>query len=661
MMLLSAGRLENVNRLTDSLRGKCSILDDTRSTTADDAIILSPEKFRKKSIRSPVNEQCRNSIEKESLSNTGFFLTGAVESYDEDAFEAEGAPESRNDNSPRRSGNIMITESESSCKTAKSLSAQSQNMKLSLKYEKDIKDSMLRSFDNLLASAASSLHVEKPVNRSFCNDALSKLHKRLEEATSLEYLIEQNQIRENITIEPTRLLKKETVKIPRTRNSGYLQRSSSSDKLLWADRQSSVAPIISQRKKAWEDPLHNRSTYGNSRVNPNVSSLSTAQNTQKSTKLNLLMEKLSKNKMFNSNNTGKLKKNKTFDNSELRKKIYGTADNLNSANKFSRINSLCELDGKMRSQRDKKESLSSQLGGRIRNEKGTAHIRSSAKVSTFDNSHLPRIDDKNRKTINLSTQNRPHKAKSTFMTDFSALEFDMSKGSDVFDKKEKENLIIRRRRANLEMNNGIRNKTTKQKKIDAYCSSGHLRSNTTDENTKRVGRRIDRNLGPLVPGRSSRSQHSPDRNIIGVEIGISRTKVRKADTRHKASDHVKRVSYASKTDDKKSLSVCMKENAVEREVIPPTSHTGPGITDDNNPGDKENQIKKPLHRPTNEIIDLLSQVEIKEHGRQKALKVNKAEGDTAAAQLMKHAKRLGSHWAAAESYATKYNSLEDDD
>ena len=115
MMMLSAGRLEIVNSLTDTLRGKCSILDDTRSTTADDGIILSPEKVKKKSIRSPVNEHSRNSIEKESGSNIGFFLTGAVESYDEDAFEVEGAPESRNDNSPRSSGNIIITESESSC------------------------------------------------------------------------------------------------------------------------------------------------------------------------------------------------------------------------------------------------------------------------------------------------------------------------------------------------------------------------------------------------------------------------------------------------------------------------------------------------------------------------------------------------------------------
>ena len=375
------------------------------------------------------------------------------------------------------------------------------------------------------------------------------------------------------------------------------------------------------------------------------------------------MEKLSKNKNFNSSNTDKLKKNKTFDNSELRNKIYGATDKLNSANKFSRINNQVELDRKLKNRRDKKESLSSQLGGRIRNEKGTAEMRPGAKDSTFDNSHLPRINDRNKKVLNESLQNRSHKIKSTFMTDFSSLDFDMNKGNDVIDKKEKENLIIRRKRATLEMNNGIRNKIARHKKIDSQCLSrvdGHLRSNTTDENTKRgVGHRIDRDLGPIVPGRNSRSQHSPDRNMIGVEV--VKIKDKNACTRHEAYDQEKRVSYASKSVDKKSLSVCMKRIAVEGLVTPSTSHMSQFVANNNNAGDKVNQSKIPLHRPTNEIIDLLSQVEIKEHGRQRAHTGNKAEGDTATAQLMKHAKRLGSHWAAAESYATKYNSLEDDD
>ena len=128
-----------------------------------------------------------------------------------------------------------------------------------------------------------------------------------------------------------------------------------------------------------------------------------------------------------------------FDNSELRNKIYGATDKLNSANKVSRINNQVELDRKLRNRRDKKESLSSQLGGRIRNEKGTAEMRPSAKDSTFDNSYLPRINDRNKKVLNESFQNRSHKIKSTFMTDFSSLDFDMNKGNDVIDKKEKEN------------------------------------------------------------------------------------------------------------------------------------------------------------------------------------------------------------------------------
>ena len=661
-MMSSAGRLEVVSRLTDSLIGKFSILDAIQSTNADGAIHFSPESIKKKSLRSPANARSTNSNKRESGSSTGFFLTGAVENYDEDSFEVEDTPESSNANCTRSSGDVILTEGGSCSKTAKSLSAQSQNKKLSLRYEKEINDSMLRSFDNLLASTAKSLDVEKPGKESFSDDALSKLHKRLEEATSLEYLIEQNQIRENTIFEPTRPHKKGAVKISNSGNSGYLLKSSSSDKLSLVNRQSSVVPILNQRKKAWEDPLHNKDTYGKLRVNPNIPSLRTGQNIHKSTKLNLLMEKLSKNKNFNSSNTDKLKKNKTFDNSELRNKIYGATDKLNSANKFSRINSQVELDRKLRNRRDKKESLSSQLGGRIRNEKGTAEMRPSAKDSTFDNSHLPRIDDRKKKVLNESLQNRSHKIKSTFMTDFSSLDFDMNKGNDVIDKKEKENLIIRRKRTTLEMNNGIRNKIAKHKKIDSQCLSrvdGHLRSNTTDENTKRVGHRIDRDLGPIVPGRNSRSQHSPDRNMIGVEV--VKIKDKNACTRHEAYDQEKRVSYASKSVDKKSLSVSMKRIAVEGLVTPSTSHMGPCVVNNNNAGDKVNQSKIPLHRPTNEIIDLLSQVEIKEHGRQRAHTGNKAEGDTATAQLMKHAKRLGSHWAAAESYATKYNSLEDDD
>ena len=51
---------------------------------------------------------------------------------------------------------------------------------------------------------------------------------------------------------------------------------------------------------------------------------------------------------------------------------------------------------------------------------------------------------------------------------------------------------------------------------------------------------------------------------------------------------------------------------------------------------------------------------MKANGRVKVARGSVDEGDTAAIQLIKHAKRLGSHWAAAESFASKYDSLGDD-
>ena len=85
-------------------------------------------------------------------------------------------------------------------------------------------------------------------------------------------------------------------------------------------------------------------------------------------------------------------------------------------------------------------------------------------------------------------------------------------------------------------------------------------------------------------------------------------------------------------------------------------------------------------RQAHEILYVLSSAEIKEKSRQSASSSgsrgqgshsrrnngeNKDRGesegvDTAASRLIKHAKRLGSHWAAADAFASKYRSLLDD-
>ena len=85
-------------------------------------------------------------------------------------------------------------------------------------------------------------------------------------------------------------------------------------------------------------------------------------------------------------------------------------------------------------------------------------------------------------------------------------------------------------------------------------------------------------------------------------------------------------------------------------------------------------------RQAQEILNVLSSAETKEKARQSASSSgnrgqsshsrrnngeNKDRGesegvDTAASRLIKHAKRLGSHWAAADSFASKYRSLLDD-
>ena len=85
-------------------------------------------------------------------------------------------------------------------------------------------------------------------------------------------------------------------------------------------------------------------------------------------------------------------------------------------------------------------------------------------------------------------------------------------------------------------------------------------------------------------------------------------------------------------------------------------------------------------RQAQEILNVLNSAEIKEKSRQSASSSgnrgqsshsrrnngeNKDHGeseevDTAASRLIKHAKRLGSHWAAADAFASKYRSLLDD-
>lgn len=637
-LMSSEDRQEKVSRLADLDGGKCSYSDELRSSNDANSARLSPEKRQMKSIRSPVHkQQRRNSNEKESGDSTGFFLTEAAENYGEDVFGDSNKSDKYGSSYDMYSG--VEKGSRMALSPRESMSEQSKSKKISLRYEKEINDSMSRSINNLLSSQMNDLHYEEADNLSLGDDALSKLHKRLEEATALEYLIEQNQIRENVIVETMKRQTKITMRKPNSWINENLQRPLIVSKSLSKPRHSSSILIPNPRKKAWEDPLHNKAKYGNLRVDRSVLSCNNRHN---SAKLNTLLGKLTKNKVFTSNTAVKLRTNKTFDNSELRRRTCGE-DSIQYG-----------LDGRVnRTKGNKKEKISSQLRGRIRSEKGAG--KSGAKRSTFDSSYLPMIHERSKKGTQVPSPNRPQKTKSTFMTDFSGLEFDTNKGVDVIDQREKENLMGRKKRAIFELNEKIRYKFDRGG--SSPRSNRNLRANSMTENARgeREGCKNEKGLGPSIPAILSRLGQDLDRSNTDIEA--EKSKFKRATIRHQAYDKNKNVSYANNSDRKKSSLVRMTGISNAR-IIPTTSYAHQYMPPDS---DKENRMKGLVHRPTDELINLLSQVERKEYGRQKAAKGDTAEGDSATAQLMKHAKRLGSHWAAAEFYATKYNSFEDED
>ena len=228
--MTSYSRSEVINRLADPLRGRYSKYDELTSDDESRSGCSTPG--RKHKARSPVNgedkqqkeatkkeNRRRSSLKKAQKNSTGFFLTESVENYDDDVFD-EGAGSDEDEKSV--SSFQMKFEREKNSKISitprRSLSGQKESRALCQKYDKEINESMSRSIQKLLVSqtkgmgsgsgsgngtaAGTGTEVQNLENMEDddifgSDDVLSRVRKRLEEATALEYLIEQNRSEEH--------------------------------------------------------------------------------------------------------------------------------------------------------------------------------------------------------------------------------------------------------------------------------------------------------------------------------------------------------------------------------------------------------------------------------------------------------------------------------
>ena len=271
--MLSGSRSDHINRLADPLRGRFSNYDELMSEddksdkdkkSSPSSTNSSPKKKsplsstnsspKKKSLRSPLGTGI---LPRKESENAGFFLTESAQSYDYHDFEQEESSEDSDDKTVTSYQMRLERELVKISPNRTSKSGQKKNRELSKKYDQEISDNMSRNIHDLLApSTKDTMQFEKDFENGN-DDVLSRVKRRLEEATALEYLVQQNQIREEILNE-SRIRHSKVDKLPPILKAVKIiqKKEKNGNKLLIKQKQIPIIPT--QRKKAWEDPLQNK-------------------------------------------------------------------------------------------------------------------------------------------------------------------------------------------------------------------------------------------------------------------------------------------------------------------------------------------------------------------------------------------------------------------
>ena len=652
----SASRSAYINRLADPLRGKYSSFDELISDDESSTNSRSPVKSPSKTLRSSIGYQMQNREPMNLLPSNGFFLTESVSNYSEDGFEEDEVVTETCESVAYQSlierEKARAYKGLSATSPKRSISKQREDRELSHKYDREIKESMTQSISNLLHPMAPSTSDLDDQSDIFADDdVLSRVRQRLEEATALEFLIKKNQLRDGE-------YKTGKEKSAAGRKGDQLL-SRMSLKALSKQKNTAAIPLV--RRKAWEDITHETSSTSAVRRRKDIreSHKHTDSKYSKSLPVPVL-------------------KNKPI--SVRIERIRKTIREVSSQSNEPQNRDDVECTSKRRFNKTMTENESAtKLAGKLRN----SNVRlNQIKYPSTSATRFPVIDVK-KKSSNTS-QIRPRvkhakvESKSTFMTDITSLSFslDEHERSVIENRKKKKNKVS-------ELNEKIRANLSK-KRMESKSAPNISNLNNLE--------RVD-----------NANAYSKVKNNV---INNRKERLTRSDTKHKEAasknnniDHaVKKNTISSKR--RNYANFPSEINAIEiiREEIPKPSEKINGIMEVENI-DQENVPPIPIMfdlnelkrkksisvapKLTGEIIDFLTQVEAKEINRIKNMKDNPSGelwgvrsedpgvrtgtsvgldgGDNSAALLVKHAKRLGSHWAAAELYAAQYSSLADDE
>lgn len=246
----SASRSAYINRLADPLRGKYSNFDEL---TSDDEFTMNSHslvKSARNTTRTPISKH-NQKMGTNLLPSNGFFLTESVFNYSDDDFVEEemlrDSSESINFQPTTEREKTSIYDRQSTKSPKRSISKQKDNRELSHNYDREM-ESMKQSIGNPLRPMTSKIsYAGDEIDIFACDDVLSRLRQRLEEATALESLIKKNQLRD------------EEYKAKKVKSAAMVRRNQLMSKLpsKVLSKLKNVGTVPAVKRKAWEDTTHN--------------------------------------------------------------------------------------------------------------------------------------------------------------------------------------------------------------------------------------------------------------------------------------------------------------------------------------------------------------------------------------------------------------------
>lgn len=563
-----------------------------------------------------------NDLKRSNTDNKGFFLTEAID-YDDEGFEEDDS--------------AVVT---------KQREALADNKNIGFQKEKSTDGTEKTKVSISPSKAKIKILQTYEQNPIFDSDhVLSRVSKRLEEATKLETLIQENISKEELKKSAIKDKKYDDYKI-KPNKYGPVQKGLNDQKHLMKSKPISKPQNLLPRKKAWEDPLLKSNVKSKRIINKGVLSSHTAEKPQK----NSFISRFTKNNKLLSKNDKKINnvdlKNPPWKSNDLVNGNEGKRDtkfNLSHSNKKDKKDVfLSQLDGRSRTNLKDQNNSSNSNKIRISNTNGNPRKQT-------DSHFLPLINEKKKiqKTSNTSyntkSENKPQND-NTFITnlDFSSTKSKDFKNDKLIGKRTVRPELVKKRMQsrsapNLnhlervdnvnERKDGIKDLTKERRnrgdrKINIAGSDNiivgkregrTMRSNSIDLEKKGITELIDRRIDRKSDNEDDRNGRFP-RGIKKSNSTVS------FDVRERTSLTNPTTNNIGNKNDSKSKSGSYGQeyknanNDIEYSQL--------------NPINKKEMKKNAIvnYRKTSDIIDLLGQVEIKEYDRFKESKGDLKEG-----------------------------------